>query len=94
VPLEWFRQKQAINTSIQGPVLRQKVKEMTLKLNIHFTPSNGWFDQFRKCAGLSYRTTSRESKRVPEEDVGTWTMGVHPSLLSKYDQKDTFNADE
>jgi hypothetical protein len=62
VPLEWFRQKQAINTSIQGSVYRQKAQEMTLKLNIYFTPSNGWSNQFRKCAGISYRTTSRNPK--------------------------------
>jgi hypothetical protein len=66
---------------------------MALKLNIHFTPSNGWFDQFRKCAGPGNRT-SGESKRVPEERVGAWKMGVQPTLLSEYHKKDIFNADE
>jgi hypothetical protein len=67
---------------------------MALNLNSHFKPSNGWFDQFRKCTGLSNRTTSGESKRVTEEDVDAWKMGVHPSLLRECHKKDTFNADE
>jgi hypothetical protein len=33
-------------------------------------------------AGLSYRTMSKESKRVIEEEVGAWKIGVLLSLLS------------
>jgi hypothetical protein len=36
--------------------------EEVLFLKVEFTPLNGWLDQFRKCAGLSYRTMSGESK--------------------------------
>jgi hypothetical protein len=57
-------------------MLRQKAKEIALKLNTAFTPLNGCLDQFRKYAGSSYRTMSRESESVTEEDVGAWKMGV------------------
>jgi transposase len=60
VLLEWFRQKQALNIPILGPVLRQKAEEITLKLNTEFTPLNRWLNRFRKRAGLSYRTVSGE----------------------------------
>jgi hypothetical protein len=46
------------------------------------------FSISRKHAGLSYRSMNRESKSVFEEEVGTWKMGVLPSLLSEYNSKD------
>jgi hypothetical protein len=55
---------------------------------------NGWFDQFRKCAELSYRTMSRESRSVIEKEVGAWKTGMLLSLLSEYLPKDIPNADE
>jgi hypothetical protein len=41
VLLEWFRQKWVLYTPIQGPTLRQKAEEITLRLNTEFTPLNG-----------------------------------------------------
>jgi hypothetical protein len=35
-----------------------------------------------------------ESKSINDEAVKAWKMGVLPSLLSRYDLKDIFNADE
>jgi hypothetical protein len=44
VLLKWIRQKQTY-MPVQGPMLSQKAEEITLKLNIEFTPSNGgWID--------------------------------------------------
>jgi hypothetical protein len=43
-------------------VLKQKAEETALKLNIEFTPLNGWLNQFRKQAGFSHRNMSRETK--------------------------------
>jgi hypothetical protein len=74
--------------------LRQKADEIALQLNTEFTLSNGWFDQVRKYAGLSYRTTSRESGSVTEKQVDAWKTGILPSLLSEYRSMDIFNADE
>jgi hypothetical protein len=44
VLLKWIRQKWTLYIPIQGPVFNQKAEEMTLKLNIEFTPSNGELD--------------------------------------------------
>jgi hypothetical protein len=50
-------------------MLRQKAKEIALKLNAAFTFLKGWLDQFRKYAWSSCQTMSRESESVNEEDV-------------------------
>jgi hypothetical protein len=63
-------------------MLRQKAEEIGLKLNIKFTHSGGWLDQFKKCAGLSSRTMSRKLKSVIEEKVGAWKTVVLSPLLS------------
>jgi hypothetical protein len=49
-------------------------KGIALKLNIEFTPLNGWLHCFRKHGGLRYRTMNRDSKNVFEKEVGTWKM--------------------
>jgi hypothetical protein len=51
--LEWFRQEWAVNIPIPSQVLRAKTEELALKLNIEFTHSNEWDDQFRRLAGLN-----------------------------------------
>jgi hypothetical protein len=45
----------------------------------------------QKMCRLSYRTMSRKSESVIEEEGSAWKMGV---VLSEYHSKDTFNADE
>jgi hypothetical protein len=47
---------------IQVPMLKQRAGKTALKLNTEFTPVNGWLNEFRKHAGFSYRTMSREFK--------------------------------
>jgi hypothetical protein len=81
VLLVCFRQKRALSIPVQDPMLRQKAEEIAFKLNIEFTPLRGWLDQLR-CAGLRYRTMSRKSGSVIEDEVGSWKTGVFSSLLS------------
>jgi hypothetical protein len=52
-------------------VLRQKAEEIALKLDLEFTPLNGWFDWFRKHAVLSYRAMRGEFRSAIQEEVGT-----------------------
>jgi hypothetical protein len=66
VLLEWFGLKQILNIPIKGLVLRHRAQEIALKVNIEFTPPNGWLDRFKKCAVPSYRTISRESESVKQ----------------------------
>jgi hypothetical protein len=54
---------------------------------------NGWLDKFKKHATHSYKTVSRKSGSIYEGNVGAWKTGELPSLLSKYQPKDAYNAD-
>jgi hypothetical protein len=53
--IDWFRQKQALNFTVDGPILKRKAEEIATKLSIEFRPSNGWIDRFKKRSGLVYR---------------------------------------
>jgi hypothetical protein len=46
--MERFRQKRALNLTVDGPILKRKAEEMATKLNIEFRPSSGWIDRFKK----------------------------------------------
>jgi hypothetical protein len=62
-----------IDTNSRSNVATES-EEIALKLNIEFTPLNGWHHCFTKHGGLSYGTMKRESKIVFEMEVGTRKM--------------------
>jgi hypothetical protein len=45
--------KMGITYANSGSNVKVDAEETALKINNEFTPLNGWFDQFRKSAGLS-----------------------------------------
>jgi hypothetical protein len=64
----WFRQKRALNLTVDGPILKRKAEEIATKLNIDFRPSSGWIDRFKKRSVLVYRKVCGEANSVnPEE---------------------------
>jgi hypothetical protein len=46
-------QELAFNIPVIGPVWSQKAEEIVLEVNIEFTPSRGWLDEFRKHGRIS-----------------------------------------
>jgi len=91
---EWFRQKRALNLTINGRILKSKAEEIAMKLNIEFRPSKGWIDRFKKRSGIVYRKFSGEANSANPEEVEAWKGRILPHLMAKYSPKDIFNADE
>lgn len=57
------------NIPIHSPVLRLKTEKNSLNSKHWIHTLSEWCDQFRKCAGLSCRSMTRESRSVIEEEV-------------------------
>jgi hypothetical protein len=64
VLMEWFRQKWALNLTVDGLILKRKAEEIAAKLNIDFRTSSGWIDMFKKCSGLVYRKVCGKANSV------------------------------
>lgn len=94
VLVEWFRQKRALNLTINGRVLKSKAEEIAMKLNIEFRPSRGWIDRFKKRSGIVYKKVSGEANSANPEEMGAWKCRILPHLMARYSPKDIFNADE
>jgi hypothetical protein len=66
--LEWFQQMRSDNVPINGPILREKANEITLRLNIdNFKASNGWLHRFKLRQDVGYRVVSGESGSVSQD---------------------------
>ena len=91
----WVQAARGNNIPISGVMLKAKACELSQKLGrSDFKASNGWFDRFKHRCGLSFHAMCGESSAVGEELISEWQSKTLPDLLSKFETKDVFNADE
>ena len=65
-----------------------------LKINSWFFVKIFLFAVFLSRHNISFKVIGGESKSVTKQMVAPWNETTLPNLLSKYDLKDIFNADE
>lgn len=93
--LTWFKEITAAGVNIDGKVLREKADDVALSLGIeNFQASGGWVHRFKQRHGLVYKTVCGEGKKVDDSVVSDWMTDTLPALLSEYEARDVFNADE
>lgn len=92
--LTWFKEVTAAGVNIDGKVLREKADEIALALRIDgFQASGGWLHRFKTRHGLVYKSVCGEAKKADETVVSDWLAKLQ-SLISGYEPRDVFNADE
>nr|XP_042904211.1 tigger transposable element-derived protein 4-like [Parasteatoda tepidariorum] len=89
----WFKQARSANIPVNGTLLRGKALEIAEKLNVDFTPSNGWIDRMKKRAGLVYKTIKGDCNSVDLQEAEEWKAKL-PEIISGYQPKNIFNMDE
>ena len=60
----------------------------------NFEASDGWQDRWKKRFNVSFKTVSAESNAYTDEMVAPWEQTTLPTILSKYDLNQIYNADE
>ena len=60
----------------------------------NFQASDGWLRRWKKRNNISFKTVSGESKSVTPEMVNAWSETSLPTLLSNYDLKNIYNAND
>ena len=63
------------------------------KANVkNFKASDGWLDRWKKRFSVSFKTVSGESNACADEMVAPWEQTTLPTILSKYDLNQIYNA--
>ncbi|KAH8022347.1 hypothetical protein HPB51_023400 [Rhipicephalus microplus] len=61
--LLWLKRARSSNLPINGPILREKAEELSLRLGIDdFKCSDGWISRFKERHGLSFKTTEGDDE--------------------------------
>lgn len=91
----WFRQMRAKNAIISSPMIMEEAKKFAVKLEIpDFEPSNGWLGRWKAKENISFQKFHGEKAAADQSGAAEWIRNVLPALLSDYDPKDVYNADE
>ena len=59
-----------------------------------FRASDGWLDRWKSGHSVTFREVSGEVKSCTSEMTASWKKTHLPTILSRYELKDIFNADE
>jgi hypothetical protein len=80
---------------LNGPILKEKAIKYAEELGIeNFKASNGWFERWKGRHEISFNTVSGEAKSCTEEMTASWEESTLPTILSNYELRDIYNADE
>ena len=83
------------NVLLSASMIQEKAVIFSKELNTeNFQASDGWLRRWKERNNISFKTVSGESKSVTPEMVNAWSETSLPTLLSNYDLKDIYNADE
>ena len=87
----WLKKMRANNLPVNGTVVKEKAIGYAKELQIEgFKASNGWFERWKTRFNVSFKAIAGEEKSVTPEMTSSWLK----TILSRYDLKDIFNADE
>ena len=80
---------------IGGYIIREKALDFAKELNItDFKASDGWLDRWKNRHNVVFRAISGEERSCTEEMTASWAQTHLPTILSRYDLRDIYNADE
>ena len=93
--LKWLLIQRSENIPIHGKIIQEKALEFAKELNLEkFQASNGWLHSWKARYNILFKEVSGESKSVTPEMTAAWKETFLPTILSRYELKDIYNADE
>lgn len=94
VLFKWYQQMRASNVPLDGSLVKEKAKQIALRLGIEdFAASNGWISRFKDRHGLVYKKISGECAAVNEDVTKSWLENL-PKLIEGFEPHEIYNADE
>ena len=92
---KWFMKAREWKLSIGGHITREKALDFAKELNItDFKASKGWIDQWKNINNVVPWTVFGEETSCAEDMTASWEQIHMPTILSRYELRDIYNADE
>ena len=91
----WFKNVRSNNILVNGIIIKEKALSLAKSLELtDFRASNGWLDKWKQRRNVTFKAVSGEGNAVTPEMTASWSETYLPTILSKYELKDIYNADE
>ena len=92
---KWLLVVRSRDVAVSALVFEPKATEFAEKINVeNFKASDGWLDRWKKRFNVSFKTVSGESNACTYEMVAPWEQTTLPTILSRYELNQIYNADE
>ena len=92
---KWFMNARERNVPIGGYIIREKALNFAKELNItNFKASDGWLGRWKNRYNVVFRAITGVERSCTEEMTASWAQTHLSTILSRYDLRDIYNADE
>ena len=91
----WFKNVRSNNIPANGIIIKEKALSLAKSLELtDFRASDGWLDKWKQRHNVTFKAVSGEGNAVTPEMTPSWSETYLPTILSKYELKDIYNANE
>ena len=81
--------------AVSALILKTKAIDFAEKINIeNFHASDGWLNRWKKRYNVSFKKISGVGNAYTDEMTAAWAETTLPTMLSKYELDQIYNADE
>ena len=92
---KWFLNMRSDNVPLSASVIQEKAVMFAKDLNVeNYQASDGWLRRWKERNNITFKTVSGESNSATPDMVNSWSETSLPTLLSNYELKTIYNADE
>ena len=91
----WYHNTRSNSVPVSGVVLKEKALQFAKSLHLDdFRASDGWLNRWKSRHNVTFREVSGEEKSCTPEMTASWKETHLPTIPSRYELKDIFNAVE
>ena len=92
---KWLLTVWSRDVAVSALILKTKAIDFDEKVSIeNFHASDGWLDRWKKRYDVSFKKISGEGNVCTDEMTAPWAETTSPTMLSKYELNQIYNADE
>ena len=91
----WFKNARSNNIPFNGIIIKENAQSLAKSLELtDFQASDGWLHKWKRRQNVTFKAVSGEENAVTPEMIASWSEAYLPTILSKYQLKDIYNADD